>query len=236
MLREDMIACARLIERALTLCEFGHAADAVPSLRDAQALLEKAPDEQRQRWRERKKRQRSRDVPVTSPDVPVTSCDVSGDSVVVEEVEEAAAEGARRIPIPPVEASPTPEMVAARVSETIREKSGGLPVSTAPALRAIRALQAVDAGDLPVIEKILQAAEAAAYDELVVRQGSLRKYNVNLVFSPNSSFINAAHAEVTGGLRSKAKRTKVIAAAKACDDCRWPNMVCGRHNSAMGGA
>tara|TARA_Y100000593_G_scaffold62196_1_gene115306 strand:- start:608 stop:991 length:384 start_codon:yes stop_codon:yes gene_type:complete len=127
-------------------------------------------------------------------------------------------------------------MVAARVSETIREKSGGLPVSNAPALRAIRALQEVDAGDLPVIEKILQAAEAAAYDELVVRQGSPRKYNVNLVFSPNSSFINAAHAEVTGGLRSKAKHTKVIAAAKACDDCRWPNMVCGRHNSAMGGA
>ena len=207
MLREDMIACARLIERALTLCEFGHAADAVPSLRDAQALLEKAPDEQRQRWRERKKRQRSRDVSVTSPDVPVTGCDVTGDSVVVEAavVEEGvAAEGARRMPIPPVEAQPpslTPDVVAARATERMRELSSAVGLSTLPARKAVKAL--TDEGvALDRVEAILIRAAVDAWEDLTT-QGARKKYRPALVFSLNSGFIGTASAALAAADRGE---------------------------------
>ena len=207
MLREDMIACARLIERALTLCEFGHAADAVPSLRDAQALLEKAPDEQRQRWRERKKRQRSRDVSVTSPDVPVTGCDVTGDSVVVEAavVEEGVvAEGARRMPIPPVEAQPpslTPDVVAARATERMRELSSAVGLSTLPARKAVKAL--TDEGvALDRVEAILIRAAVDAWEDLTT-QGARKKYRPALVFSLNSGFIGTASAALAAADRGE---------------------------------
>ena len=214
MLREDMIACARLIERALTLCEFGHAADAVPSLRDAQALLEKAPDEQRQRWRERKKRQRSPDVPVTSPDVPVTSpdvpvtgCDVTGDSVVVEAavVEEGVeAEGARRMPIPPVEAQPpslTPDVVAARATERMRELSSAVGLSTLPARKAVKALTEEGVA-LDRVEAILIRAAVDAWEDLTT-QGARKKYRPALVFSLNSGFIGTASAALAAADRGE---------------------------------
>lgn len=87
MLREDMVACSRLISRALTLLEYDVKEPAIEALTDAQDLLERAPDEQRRKWRERKQRSReSQDVTVTSPVVTVIPRDSVVEEVVVEEV------------------------------------------------------------------------------------------------------------------------------------------------------
>jgi len=100
MLREDMVECAALVGKALVLCQYGHGKDAAEPLAEALSLLQKAPDAQRQKWRERKQAQRasmSPDVTGTSLDVTGKGCDVTGDSV-VEEVEEVVVEEV----VPPV--------------------------------------------------------------------------------------------------------------------------------------
>ena len=101
MLREDMVECAALVGKALVLCQYGHGKDAAEPLAEALSLLQKAPDAQRQKWRERKQAQRasvSPDVTGTSLDVTGKGCDVTGDSVVVEEEVVVAEE----VVVPPV--------------------------------------------------------------------------------------------------------------------------------------
>ena len=211
-----MIACGRHAERILAICEFfdfdGGIKDKILAEANAiQALLE--GETERQRAYDRERKAKAAGVPTDSngnqrnpadsdqPErIPIGSVVVEA----VEAVEGVAAEGARRMPIPPVEAQPpslTPDVVAARATERMRELSSAVGLSTLPARKAVKAL--TDEGvALDRVEAILIRAAVDAWEDLTT-QGDRKKYRPALVFSLNSGFIGTASAALAAADRGE---------------------------------
>ena len=247
MLREDMVECAALVGRALVLCQYGHGDDAAGPLEEALSLLQKAPDVQRQKWRERKQAQRERestDVTVTSRGVTVTGCDVTGDSVEEEGVVEAEEEEV---------ATPPPFLVPSVSMEDVDAVLAGFNEITGSSLRTgdTRSKKAAERVRSMLVRLTKEEGDVEAARRRLGRVvmwlwkeragGDFAKFVVpSTVCSPSKfSSYEEQMGVPTNGTANGMTRASFDDAVAACDACKWtkidfPHRVhCQQHSRLL---
>jgi hypothetical protein len=244
MLREDMVECAALVGRALVLCQYGHGDDAAGPLEEALELLQKAPDVQRQKWRDRKQAQRERestDVTGTSRDVTVTGCDVTGDSVEEEEGVEEEAPTPPPFIVPSVSMDDVDAVLAGfneitgsslRTGDTRSKKA-------ASTVRSILVRLTKEEGDVEAARRRLGRVVMWLWKERA--GGDFAKFVVpSTVCSPSKFDSYEEQMGVpTNGTANGMTRASFDDAVAACDACRWtkidfPHRVhCQQHSRLL---